>query len=208
MTSFKYFFSFFILVTTFLSAAESQANKPDLVVPRPFSEKEIPAGWKELKGVFGVPYTWVSPLEGNDPGRKNASANPTPRRSVVTFMAIDADPAITKMDKEEPDLAAYQADRTEWVEEKLGKVIAFKEYKKLQWPGIQNAHRFGFTYEILGKITDETSVWVTCSKKTYNFKIVFPRERRTSDEFDVDNMIQKFKCDSQTAATTAAANQG
>jgi hypothetical protein len=177
------------------ATASSFASTPSgAVMPSPFKAGDLPAGWQEIKDLFHTPYTWVSPLSVD--GRNPSSVPANARRTVITFGGI-SNIDINEIEKQTPDTDTYVAGRMAWIESRNGKLLGFKEYKSLKWPGIINAHRFGVSYSIMGAITDETSVWISCPERFYNFKIIFPVERREQDEPSVDLLIQKFKCEKQ-----------
>jgi hypothetical protein len=156
--------------------------------PRPVSlagEKfrvEIPKGWQEIEGLFGMPYFLLGPRR--DGARPVLSVTPTGIHN-----ARFDEKALGKSE------ATYREGRERWLKKRGGTALEYFPYRKESWSGGIEVHGIGFRYRLGGIVFAEMSYYLVCKSRLFHLKTLLRESQLVAYEKVARQAVESFSCE-------------
>jgi hypothetical protein len=159
----------FIFLTICLSSFAASAK--DFAI-------NIPEGWREVKDLYGIPFTLLGP-----------SITPKPR-AVIQIIPTDLPPA--KMNDTEAVSFGikYAQGRKSWIKDQDGEI-----YDILTGKFEKDRLVTGFSYRLNQKSFIERTYYVNCAKRLFHLKIILNFENRNQLS-ESESIVRSFSCGS------------
>jgi len=150
----------------------------------------VPSGWQDIKDMAGSPLTFFGP------------ENPGESRTVVLISPTGKEDTKNYMAGIKTHATDYKKGREDWLKGVLGSSISYDKYKEEKWTGIENAHFFGYNYEIPSGKFYERSIYVKCGgNRVFYIKSLVPEYFQADHNPLVEQTIKSLKCENPSVNT-------
>ena len=181
-----------ILVLTILigSLNPAKAEVKNYSIENQKFSMEVPTGWKAVENFAGSPLVFFGP-ENKEGPRTVVLISPTGKEDTKSFFS--------GMKKHSDQ---YKIGREDWLKGNFGESISYDQYKEEKWSGVENAHLFGYHYDLPNGKFYERSAYILCGgNKVFYIKSLVPEQFETSHNSLVESAIKSLKCEKSAVKT-------
>jgi hypothetical protein len=168
------FFILLLLVLVFLPVTPWASSAPFSI--------EKPANWRELKEMFGVPYSLVGP--------KIQQAN----RPVITVTPAAHSQFPQDFFVKGEYFTSFQESKSEWLKSANGRVIRFYHDSSPKMKHLKKAYMTGVSYLLDSQAYLERSYYMPCSDNLYLVKYLLPLVVKDRFELLMERSVRGFQC--------------